>query len=1095
LLKVAPVKDENGVAMGLVGTMTDLTDIKNIHQTLSASEARFRAIIEAVPVPLALNDEQGNITYLNKAFIQVVGYTTDDIPNLEDWWPRAYPNQQYRKHVADAWQSNMENAKRTGKPFAPMEVAICCKNGMVRTFLISPASLEESFARNYLVILYDITERKMLEDSIRFRQFSLDHTGEEVFWIDKDAHILDANEPACRKLGYTHEEICGLTVADVDAYFPIEKWPEHWQELKNNKTLQFESFHKCRNGKIFPIEIVANYFEYEGLEYNCALVRDITARKLAEEALRESETLLRESQIIADLGSYVLDIPAGFWKSSEVLDKLFGIDEAYERSVEGWAALICHDDRAMMENYFRNEVLGQGNSFDKEYRIIRIDDQTERWVHGLGKLEFDAQGHPLKMYGTIQDITEHKKREEQLRQSEEKLRAYLDNISDTIWLIDSSLNISYVSPNVKQLLDVLPEELIGRPSDVVIHPDDIGLIMNAYRYVVEHFGEPHTIEYRVRHKDGRCIYVESTSVNMLDNPEINGVLVSMRNITERKQAEIELRIAATAFESQEGIFVTDAHNVILRINRAFTKITGYSAEEVLGKNPRIFQSGRHDVDFYAAMWESINRTDAWEGEIWNRRKNGEIYPEYLIISAVKDQDGIIRHYVATFNDITTSKADADKIERLAFYDPLTGLPNRRLLWERLKLALASSNRSGRKGALLFIDMDNFKTLNDSHGHDIGDLLLQQVAQRLEFCVREGDTVVRLGGDEFVVMLEDLSVQALEAAAQTEVIGNKILAALNQPYQLATHNYHSTPSIGATLFIGHEQSIEELLKQADIAMYQAKSSGRNALRFFDPKMQASITARVALEADLHLALAENQFELYFQAQVCHNRQVIGAEVLIRWQHPLRGLVSPEDFIPLAEETGLILPIGQWVLETACAQIKIWAGFEHTRHLQLAVNVSARQFRQANFVEQVSQVLRRNAINPDRLKLELTESLVLDDIDDSVYKMHALRKIGVRFSIDDFGTGYSSLSYLTQLPLDQLKIDQSFIHNIGIKTTDAVIVQTIIGMANNVGLEVIAEGVETEVQRIFLEQHDCQICQGYLFSKPLPIEQFESLQKQI
>jgi diguanylate cyclase (GGDEF)-like protein/PAS domain S-box-containing protein len=691
-------------------------------------------------------------------------------------------------------------------------------------------------------------------------------------------------------------------------------------------------------------------------------------------------------------------------------------------------------------------------------------------------------------------VNEIRQSEEALRKTDEKLRAYLDNISDIIWLIDLNLNMAFVSPNVTRYLGFLPEELIGRPSALVIHPEDMGIIINAQRYVMEHPGEPHSIQYRVSHKDGRWIYVESTGVNMLGNPEIDGVLVSMRNITERRQAETDLRIAATAFEAQEGMFVTDAHGVILRVNRAFTKITGYTAEEVIGKNPRLLQSGHHDADFYAAMWETINSTGAWEGEIWNRRKTGEVYPEHLTISAVIVADGMVTNYVATHTDITMNKAAMDEIQRLAFYDSLTGLPNRRLLWDRLESALASSHRSGRKGALLFIDMDNFKTLNDTLGHDMGDLLLQQVGQRLEHGLREGDTVARLGGDEFVVMLEDLSRQSLEAAAQTEVIGNKILATLNQPYQLATHDYHSSPSIGATLFNGHEQSTEELIKQADIAMYHVKSSGRNALHFFEPQMQASISARVALEAGLRLGLAENQFKLYYQAQVFQNRQIIGAEGLIRWQHPVRGLVLPANFIPLAEETGLILPIGQWVLEAACAQLKIWEGSVLTQHLQLAVNVSARQFRQINFVEQVSQVLSRNAINPGRLKLELTESLVLDDIDDSVHKMHALRKIGVRFSIDDFGTGYSSLSYLTQLPLDQLKIDQSFIHNIGIKTTDAVIVQTIIGMANNVGLEVIAEGVETEVQRIFLEQHDCQICQGYLFSKPLPIEQFESLQKQ-
>jgi predicted signal transduction protein with EAL and GGDEF domain len=376
---------------------------------------------------------------------------------------------------------------------------------------------------------------------------------------------------------------------------------------------------------------------------------------------------------------------------------------------------------------------------------------------------------------------------------------------------------------------------------------------------------------------------------------------------------------------------------------------------------------------------------------------------------------------------------------------------------------------------------------------MGDLLLQQVAARLTTCVREGDTVARLGGDEFVVMLENLSKQASEAAVQTETIGEKILDILNQPYQLATHDYRSTPSIGAVLFSDHDHSIEELLKQADIAMYQAKSSGRNTLRFFDPQMQIRIAARAAMQADLHLALAENQFILFYQPQVYHNYQIAGAEVLIRWQHPKRGLVPPVDFIPLAEEAGLILPIGQWVLETACAQIKKWEGSEHTRHLLLAVNVSARQFRQTDFVEQVSHVLHRSTINPDRLKLELTESLVLDNIEDTIFKMNAIREMGVRFSMDDFGTGYSSLSSLKKLPLSQLKIDQSFVRDLSIDLDDAIIVQTIIAMANNLGMGVIAEGVETEAQRAFLEQHDCPLFQGYLFSKPLPIEQFEQLLK--
>ncbi|GEM_PF-1058247 len=619
---------------------------------------------------------------------------------------------------------------------------------------------------------------------------------------------------------------------------------------------------------------------------------------------------------------------------------------------------------------------------------------------------------------------------------------------------------------------------------------------NARKGYQQVFADGFVTDYplAIRHISGKISDVlYNFSVYHDDNNNVRGVFAAARDITLRKQNEIELRIAATAFESQEGILVTDANMTILRVNSAFTTITGYLAEDVVGKTPRVLQSGKQKASFYAAMWKSINTTGAWEGEIWNRRKNGEVFLEHLTITSVKDPNGVISNYVATLTDITLRKEALDKIERLAFYDSLTGLPNRRLLQDRLTQALVLSHHNGRQGALLFIDLDNFKMLNDTLGHDMGDLLLQQIAQRLESCVRKGDTVARLGGDEFVVMLENLSSYTYETVAQTEIIGHKILAFLNQPYWLGSHDYHSTPSIGVTLFTGHEQSNEELLKQADIAMYQAKSSGRNALRFFDPKMQSSINARAVLEGDLRLAMKEQQFTIYYQPQVNQSGQIIGAEVLIRWLHPERGLISPVEFIPFAEETRLILPIGEWVLKAACSQLKSWEDHEHTRFLQLAVNVSARQFHQIDFVEKVCDILNLDGINPKMLKLELTESLVIDDIEDTICKMNALRKLGVHFSIDDFGTGYSSLSSLKKLPLDQLKIDQSFVRDISIDLDDAIIVETVIAMANKLNIQVIAEGVETEAQRIFLEKKGCQFYQGYLFGKPIPIEQFELLLK--
>jgi diguanylate cyclase (GGDEF)-like protein/PAS domain S-box-containing protein len=564
-------------------------------------------------------------------------------------------------------------------------------------------------------------------------------------------------------------------------------------------------------------------------------------------------------------------------------------------------------------------------------------------------------------------------------------------------------------------------------------------------------------------------------------------------ITAQQHSLAELRIAATAFESQESLMITNADGVIQRVNHAFVQTTGYLAEECVGQTPRMFKSGHHDAEFYRNMWQTLLRTGGWQGEIWDRRKNGEIYPKWLSITAVKGADGKVTHYVGSHIDITERKAAELEIQNLAFNDPLTHLPNRRFLVDRLQHVLASSARSGRNGALLFIDLDHFKNLNDSLGHGIGDQLLQQVAERLEACVREGDIVARLGGDEFVVILENLSEKTIEAAAQTEAVGEKILATLKQPYQLASYEYNSTTSIGAALFNDNNHTVDELMKQADIAMYQAKKSGRNSLHFFDPQMQAAITNRATLGNELHRAIEGRQFRLYYQIQVDSSFRPIGAEALLRWIHPERGLMYPDEFISLAEETSLILIIGHWVLETACAQIKAWQQDPLTRSLVLAVNVSAKQFHQGDFVTQVREVVQRHAIDPARLKLELTESILLENIEGIIVTMSALNDIGVQFSLDDFGTGYSSLQYLKQLPLDQLKIDQSFVRDIAADSSDKAIVSTIIAMAQSLNLDVIAEGVETEEQRQFLMNRNCIHYQGYLFGSPVPIEQFEELLK--
>ena len=583
----------------------------------------------------------------------------------------------------------------------------------------------------------------------------------------------------------------------------------------------------------------------------------------------------------------------------------------------------------------------------------------------------------------------------------------------------------------------------------------------------------------------------------LEGPrDIAAVAREFNAMVDAQQHSVEqLRIAATAFESHEGMMVTDANRIILRINAAFTRTTGYTSKEIVGRTPFILRSDRHDADFYRSIWENISRTGGWQGEIWGRRKNGEIYPKWLTITAVKNEKGVITHYISTDFDITERKHAEEKINDLAFYDQLTGLPNRTLLLDHLKQAKNVSARSGSYGALMLIDLDNFKTLNDTFGHDMGDLLLKQVAQRLTECIRAEETVARLGGDEFVVILSNLGTHESEAVTHAKTVGEKIIYALNQPYQLRNMAYHSTPSIGLTLFKGSHASHEDLLKQADLAMYKSKETGRNAMRFFDPAMQTVIVERSALEAGLRNAIQQNQFLLHYQAQVTSEGHITGAEVLVRWQHPERGVVLPGEFIPLAEETGLILPLGRWVLDSACSQLALWAEQSDLDALTLSVNVSAHQFSQADFVDQVLAVLKKTGANPQRLKLELTESLMVQNIESTIGKMIALKTHGVGFSLDDFGTGYSSLSYLKRMPLELLKIDQSFVHDVLIDPNDAAIARTIVALAQSLGLGVIAEGVETEAQRAFLASSGCHTYQGYLFSHPLPVVDFEKFAKHI
>jgi diguanylate cyclase (GGDEF)-like protein/hemerythrin-like metal-binding protein/PAS domain S-box-containing protein len=555
----------------------------------------------------------------------------------------------------------------------------------------------------------------------------------------------------------------------------------------------------------------------------------------------------------------------------------------------------------------------------------------------------------------------------------------------------------------------------------------------------------------------------------------------------------QLQIAATAFQSQEGVIIADASGVIIKINKAYTEITGYTAKDILGKKTSILKSGRQEPGFYQKMWAKIKQSGYWSNEVWNKKKDGSIYAVNLTITAVYDADNEITHYVGTVIDISERKESEAKINRLAFYDSLTQLPNRRLLLDKLNQAIEAfeGNRTRGEAALLFLDIDNFKMLNDMHGHELGDVLLQKIANRLEFCVGSGGIVGRLGGDEFVIILEQLKEGKQQALSEINLVTSKILEELSHPYELDRLVYESSISIGVTTFSNSTYDSSELMKQADIAMYQAKNAGRNTVRFFDPDMQRKLSALSKLERELRNATSREQFELFYQVQVDDLNQPVGAEALIRWRHPSQGVISPLEFIPLAEKNGLILPIGKWVIDQACQQLALWQENKVTADLTLAVNVSSKQIGQKDFSQLIKAAVTKHEINPNRLKIELTESLLQENLLETAKRMKECNDSGINFSLDDFGTGYSSLQYLKKLSFYQLKIDQSFIRDCQNHKDDQAILLTILGIAKSLNLVSIAEGVETLEQLKYLKKHGCQQFQGYLFSKPIPIAQFTYL----
>ncbi|MFO1372186.1 MAG: EAL domain-containing protein [Candidatus Competibacteraceae bacterium] len=771
-----------------------------------------------------------------------------------------------------------------------------------------------------------------------------------------------------------------------------------------------------------------------------------------------------------------------YWKDRESRYRGCNVQFAADAGMANVVDVIGKDDsqlawpwRATSDAVADREIMDSATAKPAFDELVTTPDGRQIWLRQSRTPLFNAAGEIIGMLGFYDDITERKAAERQLRITQ----TAIDKSKSAFFWIGSKGEVLYVNDHACQSLGYTREELTGQN----VWKFDPDFPREAWSPFWEEFKRKGVMNFETRHrrKDGSAFPVEITCNHIVFDGEEQGGFNFVQDITERKRAERDLQLTHAAINKSKTCFYwLSPQGQVIYVNDYACASLGYTRDELIGLYIWDF-----DPDFpreaQPLAWEALKKHGSTTIESRHRRKDGGTFPIEATTNYISFND---EEYTFTFvQDISERKATEEKIRSLAFFDPLTKLPNRRLLMDRLKHALAASARSRTYGAVLFIDLDNFKNLNDTKGHDVGDLLLLDVAERLKLTTREEDTAARLGGDEFVMMLPALSDNREYAASLASAVANRVLDVLHRPCLLRGHEHNTSCSIGISLFHGQHDQVEDLLSWADTAMYEAKKAGRNTFRFFDPAMQDVLETRARLESWMRQALPQQQFQLHYQLQMSDDLRPMGAEALIRWLHPEQGFISPAAFMSLAEETGLILPIGQWVAETAIAQIKAWEPSPLACGLTISINVSARQFRQPDFVDQVKATLEHYRIDPTQLKLELTESLVLHNVEDTIEKMHRLKVLGVSFSMDDFGTGYSSLSYLKRLPLDQLKIDQSFVRDIATDPSDAVIVQTIINMGWNLGLQVLAEGVETEEQLSLLRQYGCKAFQGYLFGRPM------------
>jgi diguanylate cyclase (GGDEF)-like protein/PAS domain S-box-containing protein len=1084
------VKNDTG-PVALQGYMFDITTYKLATKALARGKAEFEAMFNSIPDAVIFADTERRIVMSNPAVHTMFGYSDEEL--IGQTTEILYADKQdFRDQGRHRYRTDPDTRS------APYEVRYRRKDGTLFWTETLGTQVKDANGTTigFIGTFRDITERKqakaVLEDKEARIRMIFESSLDALIVINEKSVISEWNPQAETIFGWKKSEAIGRTL--METIIPSNFRERHQQGMETllatdagpilNRRMELPALH--RNGHEFPIELTVSPLRYGETWTFSAFVRDLSERKQSETKLRDSESLLAEAQRVSHLGSWNLNFTTGKAVWSEEEYRLLGYEPySVEATSENFLSRIHPEDKTYVMQELERPFQEKNREYQAEFRIV-LPDKRVRIVAERGRLFYDENGKAERYNGTTLDITERKEAEDKIRESEQELSDILNSLQDVYYRVDSEGGLIRVSPSVQKLLGYTPKQLLGRRlADLYVDPQGREKFLQE---LVKQGGAIENFEAQLQHKDGSPVWV-STNAHYIRDKQGNPIEVegTTRDIGQLKAAEdLSSRFGRILDNSSNEIFVFDADTMhFTQVNLGARQNLGYSMQEMEQLTPLDLKPDQTQESF-SELVQPLCHGEKKQivFQTRHRRKDGSLYPVEVRLQLSQQETPPV--FVAIIQDISERMQNEKQLQYLAHHDALTSLPNRVLFTDRLDQSLARARWHGHSVALLFLDLDRFKVINDTLGHDVGDRALQALSERLNGCVREGDTVARLGGDEFAIVLEDIA-----SADDVAPTARNILDVLSQPFQLDKHEFILTTSIGISLFPIDGENTQTLLKHADIAMYRAKDEGRNTYQFYSADMSVKAFERLNLETNLRHALEREEFELYYQPQQClADGRVFGVEALLRWQHPDLGLISPMEFIPMLEETGLIIPVGEWVLHTACLQARAWndSGF---KSLRMSVNLSGRQTNNSNFIATVEQALKSSKLDPTLLELEMTESILMDNMQTTIQTLETISEMGVRLAIDDFGTGYSSLSYLKRFPIDTLKIDRSFIRDLTQDPGDATLVEAIIAMGLALHLNVIAEGVETEQQVKFLQKHNCDNIQGYLLSQPIPAQELTTL----